>query len=113
VATFQELAKQYADRIRKAIQADNFSRIRSLSSFDVMGSETLRETKAVKRDIDNLVYTDSRKPLTEQDKDRLVKDIDQELGLPRRIQKSLVESASNDDLADLADQIENVLKGKK
>lgn len=112
MATFNELAKDYAERIRRAIRTDNFQTLRSLSPNDLIQSNTLREAKAVKRDIDSLVYTESNKPLSEQDKNRLVQDVDQELGLPRRTQKSLVESASNDDLADLADEIENVLRGK-
>jgi len=115
MASFQELARQYAKRIREAINADGFNSRSKVSPKDLQGSETLAEAKRVKRDIDGLVYTQSRKQLSEQEKRKLIKQIEEELGLPQNIQKShnIVESASNDDLSDLADEIENILGGKK
>jgi hypothetical protein len=115
MATFQELARDYAKRIREAIASDGFTSRSKISPQDLRNSKTLREAKEVKREIDGLIYTQSKQPLSEADK-RAIRDlIDQELGLPRNIQRShnIVESASNDDLSDLADEIENVLGGKK
>lgn len=115
MATFQELAKNYAKRIKDAILFDGFTTRSRISPQDLRGSRTLQEAKKIKREIDGLIYTQSNKLLSEDDKRKIIEQIDQELGLPRNIQKSynIVESASNDDLADLADEIENVLGGKK
>ncbi|MCG7552040.1 hypothetical protein [Pseudoalteromonas sp. Of11M-6] len=115
MATFQELARDYAKRIKDAIASDGFTSRSRISPQDLRGSRTLQEAKQVKREIDGLIYKQSKKPLSEDDKRKIIEQIDQELGLPRNIQKSynIVESASNDDLADLADEIENVLGGKK
>ncbi|WP_136484964.1 hypothetical protein [Vibrio sp. H11] len=115
MATFNELARQYAKRIRDAIDADGFNNRSKIGPKDLQGSQTLAEAKRVKRDIDGLVYTASQQTLSEQDKRKIIKQIEEELGIPQNIQKSrnIFESASNDDLADLADEIENVLSGKK
>lgn len=115
MATFQELARDYAKRIKDAIASDGFTSRSRVSPQDLRNSRTLQEAKKIKREIDDLIYTQSKKPLSEEDKRKIIEGIDQELGLPKNIQKSynIVESASNDDLADLADVIENVLGGKK
>lgn len=115
MAIFQELARDYAKRIKDAIASDGFTSRSKVSPQGLRNSRTLQEAKKIKREIDGLIYTQSKKPLSEEDKRKIIEGIDQELGLPKNIQKSyhIVESASNDDLADLADEIENVLGGKK
>ena len=115
MATFQELARDYAKRIKDAIASDGFTSRSKISPQDLRNSRTLQEAKKIKREIDDLIYTQNKRPLSEDDKRRIIEQIDQELGLPKNIQKSynIVESAINDDLADLADEIENVLGGKK
>jgi len=115
MATFQVLARDYAKRIREALASDGFTSRSRVSPQDLRRSRTLQEAKSIKREIDGLVYTQSKNPLSEDDKRKIIEQIDQELGLPRKIQKghNIVESASNDDLSDLADEIENVLGGKK
>lgn len=114
MASFQELAQGYAKRIKQAITSDNFNRFRILTQ-DLRYSKTLREAKAIKSEIDSLVYSESNKPIGEDDKRKIIELIDQELGLVRKSQKGyhLVEAASNDDLSDLADEIENILGGRK
>ncbi|WP_010605706.1 hypothetical protein [Pseudoalteromonas maricaloris] len=115
MATFQELARNYAERIRSAIASDGLSNRTKVYADDLRGSNTLLEAKRIKREIDSLVYSGSNTPLSEADKRDILERLNQELGLPTHRQKSfgIVESASNDDLADLADEIENVLGGKK
>lgn len=115
MTTLQELAKNYAKRIKDAITSDGFANQTRIKNRDFRSSKTLQEAKKIKQEIDGLVYTQSNKPLTDDDKRKIIKEIDQELGLQRNIQKSysVVESASNDDLSDLADEIENVLSGNK
>ena len=81
---------------------------------EIKNSKTLQTAKEIGREIDGLVYTASRQPLSDADKRAIKELIDRELGLPTRMQKSFaVESASNDDLSDLADVIENILGGNK
>ena len=114
MATFQELARDYAERIRKNIELDRFSGYYKIPVESIRNSRTLQEAKAIKREIDQLVYINSNLPLSESDKDAIKGLIDRELGLPQNLLKSYaIESASNDDLADLADAIENVLRGGK
>lgn len=114
MATFQELARDYAKRIREAIASDGFTSRSKVSPQDLRNSRTLREAKDIKREIDGLIYTQSKQPLSEADKRTIKELIDRELGLPVNVQKGYgIESASNDDLSDLADVIENVLGGKK
>lgn len=115
MATLQELARDYAKRIKDAIASDGFTNRSKISQQDLRNSRTLQEAKKIKREIDGLTYSVSKKSLSEEDKRKIIEGIDQELGLPKNIQKSynIVESASNDDLADLADEIESVLGGKK
>lgn len=115
MATLQGLAKGYAKRIKDAIVSDGFTSRSRIDPQDLRNSRTLQEAKKIKHEIDGLIYTQSKKPVTEDDKRKITEKIDHELGFPRNIQKiyNIVESASNDDLSDLADEIENVLGGKK
>lgn len=113
MATFDELAREYAQRIRTAIRTDGFTANRRPWASDVAGSRTLQEAKAVKRDIDGLVYTKNNRSLSPEDKQQIIEQIDRELGLPKRIiGEGFVNKASNDDFSDLADEIENILKGR-
>ena len=114
MATFQELASGYAKRIREAIALDGFTNRTRVASHEIKNSKTLQTAKEIGREIDGLVYTASRQPLSDADKRAIKELIDRELGLPTRMQKSFaVESASNDDLSDLSDFIENIIGGNK
>jgi len=114
MATFQELARGYARRIREAIESDGFTSRARVARDQLRVSRTLREAKNINREIDELIYTESRKPLSDTDKRSIKELIDLELGLPRGLKEGYgIESASNDDLSDLADVIENILGGKK
>jgi len=115
MATIQELARDYAKRIKNAIASDGFTNRARVSPQELQNSKTLIEVRKVKREIDGLIYIPSNERINDIDKRNLIEQIDQELGLPRTVQKSfsIIESASNDDLSDLADVIENVLGGKK
>lgn len=115
MATIQELARGYAKQIKDAIASDGFTSRARVSPQELQNSKTLIELRKVKREIDGLIYTPSNKPISDIDKRNIIEQVDQELGLPTTAQKSfnIVESASNDDLSDLADVIENVLGGKK
>ncbi|SGZ09748.1 hypothetical protein [Moritella viscosa] len=113
MATFNEFARQYAQRIKDAIRRDGFRPNQRISSSDIARSYTLSEAKSVKQDIDNLVFTSTNQPLSEADKRKIVEQIDVELGLPKRkLNEKFVSNASNDDFSDMADEIENILRGR-
>lgn len=113
MATFNELAKQYTQRILAAIRQDGFSKYTKITASSLSSSKTIQELRSVRKDINELVYIEGRKPLSEADKTRIIVEIQKELHLPTQRQMELIfEAASNDDLSDLADEIENILKGR-
>ncbi len=113
MATINELARQYAERISKAIAEDGFSRGTEISASVLRASKTIRAIKSVKTEIDELTYTETIKPISETDKGKIVAGIQKELRLPTQRQMEIIlEAASNDDLSDLADEIENILRGR-
>ena len=111
--TINELAKRYARRILNAIERDGFSKYKKVTASSLASSATINELKAIKQEIDGLYYSETKKPISEADKLQLITEIQRELHLPSRKQMEMIfESASNDDLSDLADEIENILKGQ-
>lgn len=112
--TFQELASGYAKRIRDAIEIDKFTNRKQILAHEIKNSRTLQVAKDISREIDGLVYTNNNQPLSEADKRAIKELIDRALQLPRRLHEGYsLEAASNDNLSDLADVIENILSGNK
>ena len=111
--TYEDFYKQYARRILQALERDGFSPYSRVTTAQLRGSSTLSELKAIKREIDGLVYEGTSNKLSIQDRNRIYRGLSEELRLPT-LQKSieLCEAASNDDLTDLVDTIDNILKGK-
>jgi hypothetical protein len=106
----QRYAQRYAQRILEAIAKDRFSTYTKITASALYASKTIQEIKSVKRDIDALVYPETRKPSSESDKRRIIVEIQKELNVPtQRQMESIFETASNDDLSDLADEVENIL----
>ena len=113
MATLNELSQQYTRRISEAIAKDGFTKYSKVTTASLSSSSTLRELKNIKHHIDSLVYTGTQDRLSETDKNIIIEGIRQELNLPsQRQMKVILEAASNDDLSDLTDEIENILKGK-
>lgn len=112
--TFQELASSYAQRIRDAVELDGFQAKNKIISEEIKKSRTLQVAKDINREIDGLVYTSNNQPLSESDKRAIKELIDRSLRLPKIRQEGYaLEAASNDNLSDLADVIENILSGNK
>lgn len=112
--TYQELAQRYAERLQSAIREDGFTRVTTLSEAQLRSSATLRALKKIKDDIDGLVVEDTGESLSESNKWQMYRLIAEELGLSRDapLRKSAM-SASNDDLADLVNDVEALLDGKE
>lgn len=111
--TYSDFSQLYARRILAAIQEDGLAFKDRVSEADLVDSNTLQILKSVKREIDSIVYEGTKNRLSRQDRERIYRGISQELHLPT-LQKSidLCEAASNDDLTDLVDTIDNILKNK-
>ena len=114
MTTFNELAKQYAQRIQIALAKDGFSKFSRITASVLRRSATIQETKSVKQDIEELVYIETKEPLTKTDKQGIIIEIHQELYVPLRRPGliRLLEEASDDDLFDIAGEIANILKGR-
>jgi len=111
--TYSALAKQYSDRIKSAFTKDGFTVSSRISTSSLKHSETLKELRVIKSDIDDLVYTEFGKSLSENDKNRVIGQIQKELHLldPMQMERR-VKTAKNDALPDLAETIETILKGQ-
>lgn len=90
MATFNELAQRYAQRILAAISQDGFSKIHKNYCIVFIGLTNNSKLKSVKSDIDSLVYTESQKPLSESDKTRIIVEIQKELHLPSQRQMEMI-----------------------
>jgi len=113
MATFNELGKQYAERIVQALETDGFVKSGSVRSTQLPSSRTLSELKAVGRDIDQLVMSDTKKPLSDEQKHTLYEAIARGLNLRSAVvTEGMVRCASNDDLTDVVDYIDQILQGR-
>ena len=113
MSTFSEVGKQYADRIVQALASDGFVKVGSVRSSQLPASRTLSAFKAIGRDIDQLVMSDTKKPLSEEQKRAIYEAIAQELRLRSAVvSESMVRCASNDDLTDVVDYIDQILQGR-
>ena len=112
--TYSTFAKQYSDRIKSAFTKDGFSVSSRVSTSSLKHSETLKELKSIKSDIDGLVYTEFGKSLSENDKNRGIGQIQKNLHLPDPIQmERRVKPTTNDALPTLAVAIENILTAQE
>ena len=115
MTTFNELAKQYAQRIKIALAKDGFSKFSRITASVLRCSATIQESKSVKQDIEGLVYIETKEPLTKTDKQGIIIEIHKELYVPLqrpRPIRLILEEASDDDLFDIAGEIANILKGR-
>lgn len=118
MATFQELASQYAQDIENALARDNFNPSTRINNYSFKFSKTYQAILDTRRSIDTLVYTSNNQLLSKADKELIYSLIIRELNNNRRfstyssIRKSVIfEAASNDHLTDLGDTIEAILRG--
>jgi len=112
--TYNEFSKQYSQRILTALQADGLSRFSTVTENKLRGSETLTVLKSIKREIDNLVHEGTDTKLSVSEKNVIYRGLSKELHLSSfQTSINLCEAASNDDLTDLVDEIDNILRENK
>ncbi len=112
--TYSEFSKGYAQRIRSAITNDGFAGLEKISVSRFQYSRTLAVLKEIRNEINNLVYDQTRKPLSASDKERIYEHISQELRLSSHkylSERAIVKAASNDDLTGLIDIVNDILRG--
>lgn len=111
--SFDDFSKKYARQILEAFHRDGFTVYTRISVQNLRGSNTVSVLKSIKQEIDSLVYEGSTTTLSIADKNKIYEGLSRELRLPS-LQKSaeFCEAASNDDLTDLVDTVDNILKGR-
>ena len=110
--TFQEIGRQYADRVTRAMARDGFTKTASASVHTVRGSAVANELKAIAGELDTYWQVDSRL-LTDEQKKLIAKEAGLALGLEHPDEFNLaVRCASNDAYMELVDHISNIIKKK-
>lgn len=113
MATYEELSRKYVDKILAAIKQDNFQKSIRITSYDFKPSATFAALREIRSEINGLVYQETQQPISEADKSNLYKQLSEKLGLPSYRQLSentIVKAISNDDLADLIDAVNDIIK---
>jgi hypothetical protein len=113
MASFDELALKYAAIIRDALGRDGFVKSARASRQQVQTSHLLRALKQVHNEVEGLVYIATNEPLSETDKQIILRGTGEKLGIVRATALSeSTKAASNDALDELINQIDDLLQGK-
>ncbi len=111
--TLAEFGKSYAERIADALRQDGFTRYATINESVVRSSRTARVLRDILREIDGLVIAETREKLSASDRAAIWRTVATELTLPDAVlMEKAAMAASNDDLTDLVDTIDNILKGR-
>lgn len=106
--SFKAVGLEYAERIRAAVRTDTaHGRLSSPDSF--RSSDTLAELKEISRELDMLVESTTNKPLSDQDKRTILEHTDADLRLRPGQSRDFIKAASNDQIADVLDKIDQLL----
>lgn len=114
--TSKELAKKYAQRIRDNVHKDGFYLNSKIKITWFRESHTYFEIQRINQEIDNLIYADNTTEeaikLSFEDKNRIYRLLSEELNtLAMQDGADFRESASNDNLTELLEIVNNLLKG--
>lgn len=112
MATLNEQAKKYTDKILAAIRQDNFQTLIRITPYDFKRSATFEVLQVIRNEINGLVYEETNKPLSDTDKSELYRKISEQLRLPSYRQLServIIKATSDDGLTDLIDAINSIL----
>jgi hypothetical protein len=94
MATFQQKGFQYAERLKQS-------------------SDMVSEANAIAKEIDNLVYSKNRKPLTLEDKKKIVEAISEQFTQTAGEKLDMVTESDNRYYLELVNHILLLLGGKK
>ena len=116
MATFDELARRYADEIAIAANRDKIGRAAGMlkeASDVARRSNVVAALKSVNTNLDSLVYTGTSDHLSEEDKDRITRSIAESLGVdPSRLRPAM-KQASIDNAIVVVQDIENIIQTVK
>ena len=107
--TFDEISKDYADRIKRAIAADRFTKTASLTESVVSRSHVAAELKAIAADVKKWQLDDV--PLTESQIDQIERGAAEQLNLPdSSVMPRAIKNASNDAFLELVNDIGTIVR---
>jgi hypothetical protein len=106
--TFDDVSKGYAAQIRKALDEDAFTKSASITLNEARHSSIISALKAIAGDLDS--WRVDNQPLTEEQKERILKGASEHLNLPdARTVPQAVRNASNDAYMELVTDIGRLL----
>ncbi len=110
MATKREIAKSLAQRIEEALRKDRLTRYSTVTASGLRGTEIVRELKELAKVLREARLPDG-KPLTEGEQDETASEAGEILGVPdpRSVGRA-IKKASNDNLMDLVDEIDKIIK---
>jgi hypothetical protein len=112
--TINELAKQYADKVIKALREDGFIGRTYIAESELRDSTSLQVLKSLNKEIESLVYLSTGEPLSRDDKGKIIREASRLLHLQETEGfGQIIKAASNDALVDLLNKVEEILKGNK
>ncbi len=101
MATYDEIASQYADKIKSAVKTSGLTKSASLITESTKRSKIINILKEISNDVQK--YTKDNKPLSDADKEFLFELVGKKLGLSKPDKVFLmVKEASNDSFVALA-----------
>lgn len=116
MATFDELAQQYADRIRAAASGDRTATsTKSLQEARVVVSSRLaRALTEIGQELEQLTYTETGDSISEEDQQEISDLVGRHLGIenPRRLRMMFKEASVNQQLKIVTD-IRNMINSVK
>lgn len=113
MSSFNDISKEYADRLLDAIYEDGFTKTASLNEVSVRYSRTTAVLKKISDELDTKWTVDGN-PLDEEQKKKITEGIAEHLGLSDvPVLRKAVKAASNDSYMELVTNISQILKGKK
>jgi len=115
MATFEVFGKRYGSRIVKAVREDQIAEAAGLITEDDLPSSNLgTEIIKIGHALNKLVYKGTKRPLSEEDKEKIAKEIANEIGWQRPIAlRRMIKGGSVDALLTMAQQLEALFRALK
>jgi len=110
MTSFNEIGKDYANRVVTAIRQDGFTKTASLSTASLSGAHVVTALREISRELDTK-WTIDGKRLTEDQQRAIAVEAGRELGLDRPdVFHLAVKAASNDAYMELVEHISDIIK---
>lgn len=110
--SFDDISRDYAARIRKAISTDGFTKSAALNESIVKKSFIAAELKAIASELKT--WEIGNKPISKEQEERIERGIAEHLNVPdRTVLPRAIKNASNDAYMELLTDISNIIRGAK